>query len=367
VAAGLCSGIAWSGRSSWLLPLSLVLPLLLGLAETRRAAIFIAAIYFAVALAPCIRAAQVFFEHRSPLGAFLLWLAWVSALTTVFALGWRREKAWRAAAMTTAVIAAAILPIGLGSPLTSAGLLFPGTAFAGVLFTVVLCFALSARAWKLFGITALAAVLWQARYSPPQPLQTWRAVATSFGGKAYGPMDPAASFRALMWVSARARSSPAQVLLFPENVLPDYSDAVTGEWIDLGTVARQGTTIVIGSDRPTVSFERRENVLLARGALSAEYVQRVPIPVAMWGRDTDAHLFGPGVMKIGDRRAAVLLCYEQLLVAPVLQSFLNRPDVLLAASNLYWARGTNVDAVEQGCVEAWARLFGVPYLRAVNR
>jgi hypothetical protein len=139
---------------------------------------------------------------------------------------------------------------------------------------------------------------------------------TSFGGKAYGPVNPAAAFRALMWVSSRAKSSPAQVLVFPENVLPDYSDAVTGDWLDLGMIARQGTTVLIGSDRTTASFERRENVLLVRGAFSAEYVQRIPIPVAMWGRNTEAHLFGCGSMQIGAHRAAVLLCYEQLLVGP---------------------------------------------------
>ena len=170
-----------------------------------------------------------------------------------------------------------------------------------------------------------------------------------------------------MWVSTRAQSAPAQVLLFPENVLPDYSDAVTGDWLDLATIARQGTTILIGSNRATVSFRHRENVLLARGALSAEYVQRVPLPVAMWGRDTDAHLWGPGTIQLGPRRAAVLLCYEQLLVWPILQSFWREPDILLASSNLYWARNTNVDAIEHVCVEAWARLFRVPYLRAVNR
>lgn len=181
-------------------------------------------------------------------------------------------------------------------------------------------------------------------------------------------MDPAASFRALMWISERAKSLPSsQVLLFPENALPNYSDAVTGDWMDLASIAQQGTTILFGSARTTVRFGHRENVLLARGALSAQYVQRVPIPVAMWGRDTDAHLFGPGTVRIGRERAAVLLCYEQLLVVPVLQSFLDQPDVLLAASNLYWARGTSIDRIELVCVQAWARLFGVSFLRAVNQ
>ena len=103
-----------------------------------------------------------------------------------------------------------------------------------------------------------------------------------------------------------------------------------------------------------------------RGAASGEYTQRVPISVAMWGRDTDVHLLGPGTVMIGPRRAAALLCYEQSLVFPVLESFRDKPDVLLASSNLYWAKNTNINVIEEVCVRAWARLFGVPYLRAVN-
>jgi len=335
IATATCSNFAWSGYSAWLLAISLGLPLLLGLCEDRRTAAAVAAMYFGVALAPCIPGAQAFFEQHSPISALLLWGAWVAALTSIFTFIWWREQRWRALAISGAVIVHALLPIGLGSPLTSAGILFPGTKFAGILFSLALCFALSARVWKLAAVTTLASMIWQARYSPPRPIPNWRAVNTSFGGKGFEPMDPASSFRALMWISERARNSPSQVLLFPENVLPDYSDAVTGEWMDLESIARQSTSIVFGSARTTVRFGRRENVLLARGALSAEYVQRVPIPVAMWGRDTDAHLFGPGTVKIGRERAAVLLCYEQLLVAPVLQSFIAKPDILLAGSNLY--------------------------------
>jgi hypothetical protein len=343
------------------------LPLALGLCDSRKRAACVAAAYFSIALAPCIRGAQVFFEQRSPVNALLLWAAWVILLTIVFALCWHHDKRWRAVLIAAALVIHAILPIGLASPLTSAGVVFPNTGFAGCFFTLLLCVALTARVWSLVGLTVLAALIWQARYSPATQLPNWHAINTSFGGKAYGPTDPANSFRALLWVSARAKSSPGQVLLFPENVLPDYSDTVTGDWIDLGRIARQGTTIVVGSDRITVSFRRRENVLLARGALSAEYVQRIPIPIAMWGRDTDAHLFGPGTVKIGPYRAAVLLCYEQLLIGPVLQSFFDKPDILLASSNLFWPRGTNVDAVQRDCVQAWARLFHVPYLRSVNQ
>ena len=49
------------------------------------------------------------------------------------------------------------------------------------------------------------------------------------------------------------------------------------------------------------------------------------------------------------------------------RSYRATPPESNALSNLYWARNTNVDAIEHVCVEAWARLFRVPYLRAVNR
>jgi hypothetical protein len=214
VAAATCSKMAWSGHSSWLLPLSLGLPLLLGLCDTRKTAAATAAVYFGVALGPCIRGAQTFFEQHSLITAFLLWAAWVAALASVFTLGCLREQRWRALAISGAVVVHAVLPIGLASPLTSAGTLFPGTKFAGVLFTLALCFALTARAWKLAAVTMFTSVIWQARYSPPQPIPNWHAVNTSFGGKGYEPMDPASSFRSLMWISEHAKNSPVQVLVF---------------------------------------------------------------------------------------------------------------------------------------------------------
>jgi hypothetical protein len=324
-------------------------------------------LYFGVAWGPCVHGSQAFFKEKSPLGESLLWAAWALLLAAVFALCWHRQPVLRAGLIGVALMIHALLPVGLASPLTSAGVLFPATGFFGCLFAFVLCLAISGRFWKLATSLALAVFLSQMRNSPPRPIANWHAVNTSFGGAAYTASDPAATFQELKWISTRAQSSPKQVLLFPENALPNYSDAVTGERMDLPTITAQNTTILIGSNRPSGTFDHRENILLMRGATSGEYIQRIPIPVAMWGRDTDAHLLGPDTLRIGAHRAAVLLCCEQLLVIPVLQSFTFKPDVLLASSNLYWASGTNLDAVEEVCVEAWARLFRVPYLRAVNQ
>jgi hypothetical protein len=110
-----------------------------------------------------------------------------------------------------------------------------------------------------------------------------------------------------------------------------------------------------------------DNVLLARGLTQNRYRQRIPIPVAMWGNGIHAHVWGTGIMAVSGKRAAVLLCYEQILTLPALQSFLDKPDVIAAPSNLYWAAGTSIEKSETLCVSSWARLFHVPYLRATNR
>jgi apolipoprotein N-acyltransferase len=69
---------------------------------------------------------------------------------------------------------------------------------------------------------------------------------------------------------------------------------------------------------------------------------------------------------VGGQRAAILICYEQLLAWPVLRSALERPTMLIAVSNEAWTTGTTIPNGQHACVCAWARLFGIPVLSAIN-
>ena len=154
-----CSWVAWSGWTVWVLPLSLALPFVLGQCENRCSVASAAALYFAVALGPCIHGSQVFFNEKSPLGGSLLWAAWTLLLAAVFALCWHRQPVLRTGLIGVALMIHALLPVGLASPLTSAGVLFPATGFFGCLFAFVLCLAISGRFWKLAASLALAVFL----------------------------------------------------------------------------------------------------------------------------------------------------------------------------------------------------------------
>ena len=84
------------------------------------------------------------------------------------------------------------------------------------------------------------------------------------------------------------------------------------------------------------------------------------------GGGAQAHLFANPVVEVGTTRIAPLICYEQLLLWPVLQSTLQSPDVIVATGNGWWTRGTSIIAIQKASVAAWAKLFGMPVVMAFN-
>ena len=65
-------------------------------------------------------------------------------------------------------------------------------------------------------------------------------------------------------------------------------------------------------------------------------------------------------------RPDILVCYEQLLTWPMLRSATEKPTILIAISNESWTAATTVPRIQHACVRAWARLFGLPVISAIN-
>jgi apolipoprotein N-acyltransferase len=112
------------------------------------------------------------------------------------------------------------------------------------------------------------------------------------------------------------------------------------------------------------------NALILRGAETDSFQQRIPVPIAMWNPLKTAaarlNISGAGVINLHGERAAVLICYEQLLTWPVLASMAERPTVLIAIANNHSVTGTPIPRFQLAAVRAWARLFRLPYFSAVN-
>jgi len=276
--------------------------------------------------------------------------------------------------------------IGWASPLTSAGILFPGTGWLGLMATAALPGLLVVRPRVVLPVAGASIVLSYLVFSGiPAPPAGWEAVDTHFGGIAHGAQSPVTEFAAAESIQDRARVSTAHVIVFPETVVPVWTEATGLFWQQtLAELRASGKTIVFGAGRPMTRNDRvhllREhvttepryrNALQIDGVESGVFYQRIPVPLSMWkpfsASGVPLNLLGPGVVQIAGHRTAVLICYEQVLAWPIIQSMAERPSIVLAMANDYWATNTPIPRCQIAAIRAWSRLFDLPFLSATNR
>ena len=369
VAGGLIGFSAWSGDNT-VLAFALLLPALWGFAPNRLCAGFSVFTYYAVASYGVPIGAAVFFQNG--LGySIALWLG-ASLLTTLpwLLLHARRERTIRAA---LAMILVAMPPIGIvgwAHPITAAGELVPGGAWLGLVVAFV-GLSLSARCPLLaVAMTLVALALPKPSIDAPDG---WRGMQTHWlmtSGQ-HRLIEQHARMTALAeQVSA---NDTDRVLIFPETILGEWQAPSSWVWADTARQAQaRGQTLVFGAEWPTDDgrYENIAGVMDGNGALSPVYRQLMPVPFSMWrpGSDDSAlpAWFRPQSAVIDGHRTAFLICYEQLLIWPPLVAFAADPEVLVGMSNDWWARDTNIPAIQRATMRAWARLFSVPLVLSEN-
>lgn len=169
-----------------------------------------------------------------------------------------------------------------------------------------------------------------------------------------------------------------KVIIFPEMVAGKWTQVEEDLWSDVDTLARHMKTAVLVGAQRVVSDREYDNALVVlgdKGLISKELItSRISMPYSNWNpfAPWSATLnIGPdnnGVVVINKEPAAVLICYEQMLVWPILQSMTSkeRPELIITVSNIWWAKNTFIPIIMENTTSMWGRLFNVPVLRAVN-
>ena len=376
--AVIISAIAWSGHVVTI-PLSLLAPLFLYHAQSRLHSYAILFLYYIGASWPLIPGADTFFGTGGNMTKGILMCFGASALLAVpAALLFTTRYTLRPFAITVMFLLTALPPLGIigwASPFVSAGVLFPGTAWLGVVGTLALLPLLGRFPIRTATVTALIALIANGFYKPPSPPVGWHAINTHFGGAGQGDPNFLSEFYSSEQIQQTIKESEAQVLLFPEHVVNQWTEATEAFWRDsLNDLARRHATLIIGAGLPRshARFARGYyNALIARTERKrAIYYQRIPVPLAMWKPFADdgvpINVFGPGTIPVQNERAAVLICYEQLLVWPFLSSAFEHPTILITVANDYWAKPTPIPKIQNANATSWARLFRLPKLSAVN-
>ena len=382
VAAASTAAIAWNGHLA-AIPFSLVAPLLVYHTKSRKHAYASMFSYYAAASWPLIPGARAFFGVQgTPVIGLCLCLAAAGLLALPWGLLFTRTRGRAALYVPLCILLTAMPPLGIigwASPLLSAGLLFPGSKWFGLaVFIIFLSVFRFKPAQSVLSLT-LFALVFHFHYRQPQLPAGWEAVNTNYGGSGQGDPDFTTEYNTAQTMQTTIVESHAIVLLFPEHLVAHWNESTDAFWGDtLTSIAAQHRTVLLGAGintpgtlRNPYAPNRYLNVLLARGEEnSAVYQERIPIPIAMWKplahEGVPLKLFGRGSIHIRTQKAAVLICYEQVLVWPFLSSAVERPTILLTISNDYWAKDTLIPAIQKASATSWARLFDLPILSATN-
>lgn len=382
---GLLGWLAWGDgpevrRLAWIL----VLPLGWGMARTRVAASMLVMGYFLASTRGLPVGALVFFGDSAPQWfGWVLWGAACALLTAPFCLLWsprRRALDWRFPAAAAVSVIPPLAIIGWVNPLAVAGVIFPGFGWAGVVLALGMMSALAVRHWKSIAVLALVSIIanWAAVLIEVKVPSGWQGVDTNFSGQSGAGNDAGhllASMRRVAWLNQFATTMPANsVRVLPENILGTL-DGVA-EFSLQATVAAlnaRGSRLLVGAEVPQPNGQFK-NVVMVLGANKGDKqvaIQNIPVPYSMWKPWTSdgavADLFGrQNWLLVNGLRAGVVVCYEETLAYSLMWMMINKPDLIVAVSNVWWARNTSVPNIQRQMTNSFGRLFGVPVVDSRN-
>jgi hypothetical protein len=376
VAAAIVVGsFAWSGHVL-ALPLALAFPALWAFAPSRTASAAVSAGYFLAASRGLPQGVVNFYGSDFSVG-IALWIGAAVAFVLVHTVLWQRQPGrGRATGYGLAALLMCVPPFGVvgwAGPITAAGVLFPGWGWWGLAATGVILLAVTTRWWPMTAIVVIALWAWSgAHWIAPAPPVRWVGLDTQLGG-ALGRTPDLAQSAALLQRARQAGASGARVVVLPESAAGLWTPTTSMFWID--GVRGTGITVIAGA--AIVDRHGYDNAMMEIGEGQARklYGERMPVPVSMWqpwlawtgqGGGAKASFFGNPVVVSAGRRVAPLICYEQLLVWPVLQSMLTSPDMIAAIGNDWWTADTSILAIQKASTQAWSKLFALPLVLAFN-
>ncbi|MUZ74452.1 conjugal transfer protein TraB [Agrobacterium vitis] len=375
ISASIVAGtIGWSGHVL-LLPVALTFPILWALARTRLTAAFVSAGYFLAASRGLPQGVATFYS--SDLGPGLaLWLCASIGFVGVHAALWTGCNRARPFCYLAAALLMAISPFGItgwAHPITAAGVLFPGWGWWGLGVATAGLAGLVSRIWPAVAIVLIGFWAWSAAlWTEPKLPEGWRSVDLKLGASLGRDMSMQRYRDLIATVKAQASGDVRNVVL-PESALGFWTPTVERLWL----LALRGTDVTVIAGAAIVDPEGYDNVLVALSSDGARilYRERMPVPGSMWqpwrgllgaSGGARAHFFENPVVTVASKRIAPLICYEQLIVWPVLQSMFEDPDLVVAVGNGWWTKGTSIVAIQRASAEAWARLFAKPIVFSFN-
>lgn len=387
IASVICGWLGWSGNV-YLLPVAMIFPALWARSRSRWVAALVSAGYFLAASRGLPQGVANFYAADLWPGILLWVTASVSfigvhaALLTKrpgeFASGMRAAGSGRAVRYLLAMVLTGLPPFGItgwAHPLTAAGVLFPGWGWWGLVATAILLVVMTGRRWQIAVAVLGGLYVWPATdWTSHRLTPGWTSVDLEMGESLGRDLSLTYNRGLIATVrKATAHKDGIRVVILPESTLGLWTPTVQRVWQE--GLRGSGLTIIAGA--AIVDPRGYDNVMVTISIDAADvlYRERMPVPGSMWqpwlqwtgqGGGARADFFANPVVEVDGVRIAPLICYEQLILWPVLQSMLYSPEVIVAVGNGWWTENTSIVAIQKASAIAWARLFDLPIVMAFN-
>jgi hypothetical protein len=358
------------------------------MAPSRYNAVLVAAGYFLAASRGLPQGVANFYAANLWPG-LALWVMASASFVIVHAVFWtkpcgggssgkRGTDAARALRYLMVMVLMALPPFGIGGwahPLTAAGVLFPGWGWWGLGATAILLVVMTGRRWQIAAAVLGGLYVWSAtNWTPPKLTPGWISVDLKQGAN-LGRDTSLQYHRDLIARVLKAADvgKDVRVVVLPESALGFWTPTVARVWQE----ALRGLELTVIAGAAVIDARGYDNVMVAISADAAKvlYRARMPVPGSMWqpwlrwtgkGGGARADFFGNPVVEADGFKVAPLICYEQLILWPVLQSMLYSPELIVAVGNGWWTENTSIIGIQKAGVTAWARLFNLPVVMAFN-
>ena len=366
-------------------PLALIglIPVLWTLVSNRWLAGFVPAFYVLAATRGLIGGSMVFFDHGALFGV-ILWLA--AAVPHYFAgvLCWQRQRTARILCGIPLLCLALALPpvmlVGWAHPLLAAGLwlpqLHPGwLSLPGMLALMSI---VSATLYQpsigrcIFLLLAGGHAV--VHYSVPaiNTVPFIRTHQTQFAIGTYGVAPPdVLTILRRHWQMQALLDADSLLDVFPESVGGDLDNYIAGQWQNYLRDNHPHKTVLIGAYRRNQGRPEGIIVAITANAVRTLYAQRLPMTGGMYNpfgakaNRFHAHWLGASTADVAGLRVGFAICFEHVVLWPMLQTTFSRPEIVIAPASIWWAPMQLQNAQRQS-LRLWALWLGVPVVEAIN-
>jgi hypothetical protein len=367
--------IAWDSY----LPVAILLPVIWSKTDTKKSAWLVGLFYHLAASRGLILAVPVFFDATLIYGIFLWFAAGlIQSLPYLLCTSVRNHYL----AIVLLLFALILPPVGIvgwANPLTAAGILFPGTGFAGLFLTLCLIWLmiwLYKKQKILAGVLGVLIILIPLviKHNKTPKIQI-KGSSTHFTGNPSDLRDKfQKDYQKFIKIYNQYNGFDFKTLVLPESSAGIWFDSTKHLWSRWQRDLIKDQSVILSTLLPENKKSLKTyNALIEmkKDRFDVLYKARQSVPVAMWRPwckdNVKNNWFDNPVFKVSGQRATALICYEAYLTWPVLQSFLaGDPEVILFVSNHWWSKNTSLLSIQKTCVNSWATLFSVPVVTAVN-